>query len=233
MKLVFRSPMILTLGVLLTSTACAPLTPAETALPSMAVATFTPLATARPTGTSTLSTSATLEPTLESTSTGVASDIVLPGWVPEGARARIGRGVISQIALSPDGKTIAVAGATGLSLLTADTFEEVWSVPTSKEMTNISFSPDGKTLTSLSFRIVWGLGSYILDEAYIWDASSGQNLRSIPVQGSDEEELIFALSQDGQTLAITNYHTMGQITIWDLATGQIRRTLDSSRFQCY
>jgi hypothetical protein len=148
----------------------------------------------------------TLEPTkipdLSPTELDPASSIVLPGWVPQGARARLGRGKINQIAVSPDGKTIAVAGETGLFLLTADTFQKIWSVPTRMGIDSISFNSDGKTLATISLNkteVDFYLYQYELENVNIWDSTTGRLLKSIPFR---EKANAYAFSADGTTLAV-------------------------------
>ena len=84
--------------------------------------------------------------------------------LPEGAKARLGKGIISDIAYSPDGRRLAVSGSIGvwihdaqsgkaLSLITGDT----------SYVNSVSFAPDGKTLATGS-----GDGTILL-----WDALTG------------------------------------------------------------
>jgi WD40 repeat protein len=158
---------------------------------------------------------------------------VLPSIVPAGARARLGRGVINQVAVSPDGKTLAVAGATGLSLFNLETFEEIWSVPTNHNINFISFSSDGKTLISLSIR--WIHEGYYpnspeyLDAVCLWDASNGQLKGMIPIYDSGEHGIAIAFSPDGQFLAVGRdvplYDYSVAVNLWDLRSGQLYRTL--------
>jgi hypothetical protein len=72
------------LGAVVAFAACTPSPSAETVLPLDKPATFTPLATVRPPGTSTVRPSDPTEPIMPTapTATGAAADIVLPGWVP-------------------------------------------------------------------------------------------------------------------------------------------------------
>ena len=43
--------------------------------------------------------------------------------LPEGARARLGKGEINELAYSPDGKYLAVASSIGIWLYDADTYQ--------------------------------------------------------------------------------------------------------------
>ena len=45
--------------------------------------------------------------------------------LPEGAKARLGKGEINEIAYSPDGTRLAVAGGIGIWIYDANTYQEV------------------------------------------------------------------------------------------------------------
>ena len=73
-----------------------------------------------------------------------------PQWhLPEGVKARLGKGWISNIAYSPDGTRLAVASAIGIWIYDAQTGEELdlltghtgW-------VRSVAFSPDGTTIAS-------------------------------------------------------------------------------------
>ena len=65
--------------------------------------------------------------------------------LPEGAKARLGKGRINEITYSPDGSLLAVAGSIGIWLYDAETSEEL-SLLAGRAVVSISFSPDGTTL---------------------------------------------------------------------------------------
>ncbi len=69
--------------------------------------------------------------------------------LPEGAKARLGKGWISEIAYSPDGTRLAVGSAPGIWLYDTQTGEEL-SLLTGHTswVRSVSFSPDGQTLAS-------------------------------------------------------------------------------------
>ena len=215
--------------------ACVPLTPAETALPSMAVATFTPLSTARPspTPTSTLPPSDTAQSETPAVSmpTGSAPDIVLPGWVPEGALRRIGMGAINQVKLSGDGTVFAVAGRTGIFLHRSDTFESIWSIPTTKAVGQVAFSADGRVMAAFAGcrerkgYPVEGGDPECLDqnELLIVNAITGSILLEIPLEGGPEEGGEIALSADGREVLVAEQHT--GVRILDAGSGVLLRTI--------
>ena len=69
--------------------------------------------------------------------------------LPEGARARLGRGGTGEMQYSPDGTRLVVSSGIGIWLYDTATYQEI-SLLTgqSEEIFNIAFSPDGKTLAS-------------------------------------------------------------------------------------
>ena len=69
--------------------------------------------------------------------------------LPEGAKARLGKGTINDIAYSPDGTRLAVAGSIGIWLYDTATFQEgALLTGGATKITSIAFSPDGSTLAS-------------------------------------------------------------------------------------
>jgi len=69
--------------------------------------------------------------------------------LPEGAKARLGKGIINEIAYSSNGKHLAVASSIGIWLYDMTTYQEI-SLLTGNAgpVSNVAFSPDGKTLAN-------------------------------------------------------------------------------------
>jgi WD40 repeat protein len=81
--------------------------------------------------------------------------------------------------------------------------------------TPIVFAPDGKVLASRQ-------GNQVL----LWDAATGQNIRSHP--GHSWQAEAFAFSADGKTLASVVERREPTISLWNVATGGEIRTLEAT-----
>ena len=69
--------------------------------------------------------------------------------LPDGAKARLGKGTINDIAYSPDGTRLAVAGSVGIWIYDTAAYREVALLTGgATKISSIAFSPDGRTLAS-------------------------------------------------------------------------------------
>lgn len=116
--------------------------------------------------------------------------------------ARLGNGVVTRLAYSPDGKLIAVMGTIGIWFYDAETLKEVGMI--AQGASTIAFSPDGQTLASGR----WG------PTVCLWDVSTQQQVGSFPLPSKGVTALTFSL--DGSTLAVG--HGYGDIALWDMET---------------
>ncbi len=151
----------------------------------------------------------------------VSSSLCLPnafpqeyikGYLPEGAKARVGKGFVYDIAFSPDNTQLAVGSSIGvwiydiqtgktLDLLTGHT-ARVYSV---------CFSPDGSILAS---------GSY--DQTIkLWDLRTGEIITTLSGHGRSVYSVCF--SPDGSLLASGSSDYT--IKLWDLRINEIKATL--------
>lgn len=120
--------------------------------------------------------------------------------LPEGAIARIGKGTVNDIKMSPDKTLLAVAGSAGVWLYDAKTGDEIDLLTGhTKPVSSVAFSPQGDLLVS---------GSYD-GKLRIWNPYTRQLLREIYT-----ENAIFniAFSPDGRTLATSNKR---YFQLWD------------------
>ena len=129
--------------------------------------------------------------------------------LPEGAKARIGKGRINDMQYSPDGTILAVAGSVGVWLYDAETYQELALLTRhTPGVGNISFSPDGKTLVSTEN----------FDDIVLWDVATRKQKKVLTNQNSATA----MFSPDGTILVSTNFKT---IHLWDARTGDLKHTL--------
>lgn len=144
--------------------------------------------------------------------------------LPEGAKARLGKGRIFDVAYSPDGKRLAVASSIGVWLYDAETGAELdlltghayyaWVENYAQPyVRNVSFSPDGRTL----------LSRYINGNTVFWDTVTGELLDRL---GGG----VISFSPDGRTFASGGGGGgWGSIRFYDVTTGELLRTIDDKR----
>ena len=112
-----------------------------------------------------------------------------PQWgVPKGAKARLGKGKVGEIAYSPDGTRLAVASSIGIWLYDTATGGEVALLTGHLTRPNsVAFSPDGRTIASGSADTTIRL----------WDAVTGKHRRTLTGHTDDVSSTIASGSEDG------------------------------------
>ena len=130
--------------------------------------------------------------------------------LPEGTKARLGKGSIAKIAYSPDGTRLSVVSSIGIWVYDAETGEELdLHTGYTGSVESIAFSPDGQTIAS---------GSW--DEVHLWDANTGRHLQTLT--GPTGPVTSVAFSPDGNILASGSWQ---EVRLWDVVTGEHLHTL--------
>jgi WD40 repeat protein len=124
--------------------------------------------------------------------------------------ARMGRGIVWQVALGPGGRTLAVASTTGVWLYGLPDLDFVRLLEGhTGQLFSVSWAPDGA-------RIAAGSGDNAI---YIWDAVSGDLVRTLDDPDGVEE---VTWSPAGAFLASRT--SDGAVRVWDAANGQALHT---------
>jgi WD40 repeat protein len=126
--------------------------------------------------------------------------------------ARLGRGVVWQMALSPNGRALAVASTTGVWLYSLPALDFVRLLEGhTGQLFSVSWSPDGTQVAA-------GSG---YNAIYIWDAVSGDLIRTLDDPDGVEE---VTWSPDGAFLA--SRAGDGSMKVWDAVSGQVLHSLE-------
>lgn len=152
--------------------------------------------------------------------------------LPDGAKARLGKGAITAIEFSPDGSQIAVASPVGIWLYDAQTGKELALLPGHTDgfstpvfsgvggtltINALAFSPDGKLLASASedgtLRLL-DLTTYSERHTLLENKEAvGEPL---------ERSMVLAFSADGKTLtSLDGTIRERRIKVWDVNSGSL------------
>ena len=132
--------------------------------------------------------------------------------LPEGAKARFGKGRIDEIEYAPDGTLLAVASSIGTWIHDAATGQELELLTGhTARVKCVAFRPDGKMLAS-------GGTDRIIR---LWDTQTGILRQSLTGHTGSVSSVVF--SADGTSLASGS--TDNTLRLWDVQTGELQKTL--------
>lgn len=133
--------------------------------------------------------------------------------LPDGAKARIGKGSIYDIRFSPDGTLLAAATSIGVWIYDAQTGKEISLIKVNyrspKTVHRIAFSPDSKMLATGK----WVLGSNI----ELWDVKTGEKIRTLIDRIGRVYHLKF--SHNGRILSCGSWDRSVQYHMWEVNSG--------------
>ena len=133
--------------------------------------------------------------------------------LPEGAKVRLGKGSVMEVAYSPDGNVLAVASSAGIWLYDTETYQEQALLTGQRgSVTSISWSGDSRLLASASD-----------DGVCLWDtATATLKINLTAHHGEHMAPELVAFSTDGTLLVSSDFHG---IRLWDVKTATLKATL--------
>ena len=136
--------------------------------------------------------------------------------LPEGAKARLGKGSIKQIAYSPNGMHVAAAGSAGIWIYDVTIHREVALLTENTgPLSCVAFSPDGSTIVS----------GYDDGSVLVWDVKTGKHKQTLIAEQDWVSSVAF--SPDGKIIASGGACVEGMcsgITLLDTQTGERLRS---------
>ena len=133
--------------------------------------------------------------------------------LPEGAKARLGKGILNDMQLSPDSTKLAIASSIGVWLYDVNTGGETALLSEHTDVVrHVVFSPDGKMLASTA------------DDKTVrlWNKQTGEILQTLVIPKGTLFSLRFL--PDGKTLVGVNWQ--GTVLLWDTITGELINTFN-------
>ncbi len=128
--------------------------------------------------------------------------------LPDGAKARLGKGVITDMQLSFDGSKLVIASSTGVRLYDVDTgAERVLLTKDADLVGSVAFSPDGK-------RLAYASGE---KKCYIWNLLNNEILTAFNTKDTSFKSL--NILKDGKTLVARTWKDT--FLLWDIISGEL------------
>ncbi len=136
--------------------------------------------------------------------------------LPQGAKARLGKGRIHQVKYLPDGKRLAVATSIGVWIYDVETGEALDLLTEhTAPVKAIAFSPDGQTFATGSED----------KTIQLWDTSTGEHKATCI--GHEDNVKLIAFNPTGDILASVDDDESNRF--WDVQTGKLlKTTIESS-----
>ncbi|MCY3778400.1 MAG: M12 family metallo-peptidase, partial [Candidatus Aminicenantes bacterium] len=138
--------------------------------------------------------------------------------LPEGTTARLGKGAMGEgdraVALSPDGRCLAVASAVGVWLYEAATSRAMALLPTEGQVHSVAFSRDGTFASGLHN-----------GQVELWEVETGERVGTL--RHADWGRATVACSRDGTALASASWDQI--IKVWDVETRNLVGTWEVPR----
>lgn len=135
--------------------------------------------------------------------------------LPKGAKRRLGKGVLSDMKISPDGTRLAIASSSGIWLYDVNAKQDMKrsevALLTSQEgvVRQLTFSPDSNMFASI------GLDKTIR----LWETSTGKHLFTLTTPKPTGEFRSVKFIRDGKTLAGRCWDDY-KVYLWDATTGK-------------
>ena len=130
--------------------------------------------------------------------------------LPEGAVARIGKGRISRLRISPDMAQVAVVSPIGIWFYDTATGQETGLFTGQPDwITSVAFSPDGSTVAGGS-----------KNNVYLWDIKTGEQKQVFTGHTERIHSVVF--SPGGGTIASGSRDDT--VRVWDAVTGEHKQT---------
>jgi WD40 repeat protein len=127
--------------------------------------------------------------------------------------SRLGKGVINDISLSPDGRAVVIASSLGIYLHDSKTLNEIHFIDTNKSVYSAVFSPVNGIIASIS-----------MDKTVeFWDVTTSKLLRTSEEYADGIRCVTY--SPDGNLMALTSGR---MIYLQEESSGQIRYTLEGN-----
>jgi WD40 repeat protein len=136
------------------------------------------------------------------------------------------------IALTPDGRSLVLAKGDTIRLIDLiDQSERATFVEEGADLIALACSPDGSTLAA-GWSKTGDRPGRTLAVAVLWDLRSGMRLKALSPSVGSVRELTF--SPDSRLLAVAtqDFPMIGDLTLWDVATGEVRATMPANGVDC-